>query len=112
METPPGRRSSRHSGRIPAVPVIAGGAVLLLLIAAVFLRGFNRTVGDASLTGRYTVLPLLSSRTLEALTLSWNGLSLRFSSASSPRLSGVEASDDTADIVLDGGSTIRLTPGR
>jgi hypothetical protein len=112
METPPGRRSSRQTGRIPAVPVIGGGAVVLLLIAAVFLRGFERRVGDASLAGRYAVLPLLSSRTMDSLTLSWNGLSLQFSRASTPRLFGVDAADNTTDILLDGGSRIRLTPGR
>jgi hypothetical protein len=55
------------------------------------------------------VTPILRSRSLEQLTLSWNGISLRFSRSAS--LSGYDASTGAGAIVLADGSRLRLAPG-
>jgi hypothetical protein len=99
------------SGRRALAPAIYGGAVLALLVAGLFLRGFEREIGDARITGRYRPLHFSGSQSLDALTVSWNGLDLRFSRSSSPALAGFEPGPGAGDIVLDGGARLRLTPG-
>ncbi len=89
--------------------MIYGGAVLALVAAGLFLRGMDLQVGDAQVTGRYDPLP--GSRSLRDLTLSWHGLSLRFSPSSSPGLAGFDDAAGASDILLDTGARLRLTPG-
>ncbi len=89
---------------------VYGGVVLLLLALALFFRPVNAAVGDARVTGRYEFLPLFQSRDLRDLTLSWNGMSLRFSDATSPALKGFETTDNGTDIVFDADMRLRLSP--
>lgn len=103
METTHGRRT--------LVPVVYGGVVLLLLLAGLFFRGFSREVGDASVAGRYTLVPLLGSHSLRSLSLTWNGLSLHFSRATTPGLADFDTGAGTDEIVLSSGARLRLSPG-
>ncbi len=103
MDTPHGRRA--------LVPVVYVGIVFLLLIAGLFFRGFSRDVGDASVAGRYTLLPVLGSHSLDTLTFTWNGLSLHFSRSSTPGLSDFQSESGDDEIVLASGTRLRLVPG-
>ena len=102
----PGRR--RPTIRKTAV---FGGAVVILLVAALFARGFSRDVGDGRVPGRFSLFPLLGSRAPEELTLTWNGLALHFAHSISPGLKGVEPAAGGTDLVFDGGLRLRLVPG-
>lgn len=94
------------------IPVAVYGAAILLLLVAVFLaRGFTREVGDARVSGRFSVLPLLHSRVPEQLALTWNGLTLRFARGTTPSLRGFEAAGAGTDLVFDDGARLRLAPG-
>ncbi len=90
--------------------VVYAGAVLLLLCLAVFAGSFSRTVvGETRVSGRFSPLPLFNRDALEELTVSWNGMSLRFSRASSPGLVRLETGHGTADIVLADSERLRLS---
>jgi hypothetical protein len=91
------------------VPVVYGGVILLLLLPAMFFRGFFLTVGDARLTGRFASFPLFQSATLDNLDLSWHGMSFRFSRLSTPALLGVQSGEQGTDIVFNNGTLLRLT---
>ncbi len=104
--------ASRGSRRPPVLTLaVYGGAVVLLLMAAFFARGFSRDVGDGRVAGRYSLFPLLGSHAPEELTLTWNGLALHFTRAMTPALQGVEAAEGSTDLVFDGDIRLRLTPG-
>jgi len=90
---------------------VYGGAVVLLLAAALFARGFSRDVGDGRVAGRFSLFPLLGSHAPEELTLTWNGLALHFAHSMSPALEGVEPAAGSTDLVFEGGIRLRLTPG-
>jgi len=92
-------------------PAVYGGVVLLLLLLAFFAPGFSQGVGDARIAGRYVLLPLFRPRALQSLTVSWNGMALRFSRSATPALEGFETSDAGAAIVLANNVRLRLTPG-
>ena len=98
-------------GRSLLILAVYGGVVLLMLLLAVFARGFSQEVGDAQIAGRYAVFPLLRSHTLKELTLTWNGIALRFSRSTTPALEGIETNDAGTDIVFAGNTRLRLTPG-
>jgi hypothetical protein len=53
----------------------------------------------------------MRARTLQNLTVTWNGLALRFSRGSTPALQGIETTDGGADILFDGDVRLRLAPG-
>ena len=93
------------------IPAVYGGVVLLLLLLAFFAPGFSQGVGDARVAGRYMLLPLFKPRMLQSLTLSWNGMALRFSRSATPALEGFETGDAGAAIVLSDNVRLRLTPG-
>jgi hypothetical protein len=93
------------------IPAVYGGVVLLLLLLAFFAPGFSQGVGDARVAGRYVLLPLFRPRALQSLTLSWNGMALRFSRSATPALEGFETSDTGAAIVLADNVRLRVTPG-
>lgn len=90
---------------------VYGGAVALLLMAALFARGFSRDVGDGRVAGRFSLFPLFGSRAPEELTLTWNGLALHFAHSMTPALKGVESAAGSTDLVFDGDIRLRLTPG-
>jgi hypothetical protein len=92
-------------------PAVYGGVVLLLLLLAFFAPGFSQGVGEARVAGRYVLFPLFRPRALQSLTLSWNGVALRFSRSAAPALEGFEISDAGAAIVLANNVRLRLTPG-
>ena len=87
------------------------GVVLLLVALALFFRPVTASVGDARVTGRYALLPLFQSRDLRDLTLSWNGMALRFSGSTSPALKGFETTANGTDIIFDADMRLRLSPG-
>jgi hypothetical protein len=89
--------------------VVYVGAALLLLCLAVFAGGFSRTVGEVRISGRFSPLPIFNRSRLEELTLSWNGLDLRFSRALNPGLVRMEAADGSTDIVFAGNERLRLS---
>jgi hypothetical protein len=106
------------------IPVLYVGVILALLALALFGRGFSFSVGDARLSGRYAPLPLFGSRQASEVTVSYNGLSLRFSRriplragapeqaaalAVSRGLRAVERYAAGADIVFEGDARLRLT---
>jgi hypothetical protein len=93
------------------MPLVYGGVVLILLLLALFARGFSRDVGDGRVAGRYSLFPLLQSHTPEELTLTWNGLALRFSRSMTPALRGFEPARAGTDIVFEGDIRLRLSPG-
>lgn len=93
------------------IPTVYGGVVLLLLLLAFFARSFSLGIGDARVAGRYVLFPLFRPRALQSLTLSWNGMALRFSRSSTPALEGFETSDAGIDIVLAHNVRLRVTPG-
>jgi len=101
----------RPRGRRKIPVAVYGAAVLLLLVAVLFARGFTREVGDARVSGRFSVLPLFHSRVTEQLAVTWNGLTLRFARGSSPAVQGFEAEGSGTDIVFDDGARLRLVPG-
>jgi hypothetical protein len=105
------------------IPFLYVGVILLLLALALFARGFSHSIGDARLAGRYAPLPLFGSRETSSVTLSYHGLSLRFSrrfplligasgqSAGSSRPRGllaVERYAAGADILFEGDIRLRL----
>jgi hypothetical protein len=90
---------------------VYGGVVLLLLLLALFTRGFSQSIGDARVGGRYSTFPLFQSTSLETLTVSWNGLSLRFSRTSTPGLRYMETIAGGAEVVFDGDLRLRLQRG-
>ena len=100
------------SGRRTQLPVVYGGVVLVLLLAGFLLRGFSFAVGDAGISGRYSLLPLLGAHSPRALSFTWNGLSLHFSSRSTPGLVDVLSAPGDTQIVLAGGERLRLVPGQ
>ncbi len=94
------------------IPVAVYGAAILLLLVAVFLaRGFSREVGDARVSGRFSILPLLHSHVPEQLALTWNGLTLRFARGTKPSLRGFETAGAGTDLVFEDGARLRLAPG-
>lgn len=98
------------TGRL-RIPAVYGGVVLLLLLLAFFAPSFSLGVGDARVAGRYVLFPLFRPRALQSLTLSWNGMALRFSQSTAPALAGFETSEDGVDIVLAHNARLRVTPG-
>ncbi|MGO9308207.1 MAG: hypothetical protein ACLQDL_04190, partial [Spirochaetia bacterium] len=99
-------------GRSFLGPLVYGSVVLLLLLLALFARGFSRDIGAGRVAGRYALFPLFQSREPEELTVTWNGLSMRFSQSTTPGLKGFEPGpDNAADIVFDGGIRLRVSPG-
>ena len=92
------------------VPIVYIGAILLLLLLALFAKSFSESIGDARVSGRFSPFPLFNASTLEELTLSWNGLSFDFSQNAQPGLRRYEAGDGQADIVFDGNARLRLSP--
>ena len=101
----------RSPARSALLAAIYSGVVLLLLGLALFARGFTANVGDARVAGRYAFLPLLRARELRELTLSWNGIALRFSDSSSPALRSYESTADGTDIIFNTEMRLRLSPG-
>lgn len=101
----------KSPARSALLSVVYGGVVLLLLLLALFARGFSQDVGDARVGGRYTMFPLFPSRSLEELTLSWNGFALRFSRGATPGLRTWESTPDGNEVVFDGDVRLRLSPG-
>lgn len=93
------------------IPGVYGGVVLLLLILAFFARGFSQGVGDARVAGRYAPFPLFRPTSLQNLTLSWNGIALRFSRLTTPALESIETSEAGTDIVLGDNVRLRVTSG-
>ncbi len=84
------------------------GVALLLLALAAFARSYSAQMGNARLSGRYSPFPLFRSQRLEELTLSWNGLDLRFSRRSTPRLERIESQAGATNIVFEGDTRLRL----
>jgi hypothetical protein len=101
----------KNRARSATRAAVYGGVVLLLLLLALFARGFSQNVGEARVGGRYAMFPLFSSRSVERLSLAWNGISLRFSRGSSPAVQGWESTPDGMDILFDGGIRLHLQPG-
>ncbi|HYW84538.1 MAG TPA: hypothetical protein VFB30_14850, partial [Spirochaetia bacterium] len=97
------------SRRFLLASVVYVSAALLLVCCAALAGSFSQTVGDARISGRFSPFPPFNRSRLEELTLSWNGLDLRFSRASKPALVRFDAGDGTADIVLDGNERLRLS---
>jgi hypothetical protein len=93
------------------IPGVYGGVVLLLLILAFLARSFSQGVGDARVSGRYAPFPLFRPTALQNLTLSWNGIALRFSRLTTPALEGVESSESGTDIMLEDNVRLRVTAG-
>src|SRR5271165_1644871 len=99
-------------GRSFLLPLSYGGVVLLLLLIALFARGFSRDIGDGRVAGRYSLFPLFQSRAPEELTLTWNGLALRFSRTMTPGLTSWEPAENrSTDIIFNGNLRLRLSPG-
>ena len=110
QSTPPDvARGPRRSAVLKTA--VYGGAGILLLMAALFARGFSRDVGDGRVAGRFSLFPLLGSRAPEELTLTWNGLALHFAHSTTPSLKAVESAAGSTDLVFDGDLRLRLTPG-
>ena len=84
--------------------LVYAGAVLLVICLAVFAGSLSRTVGGARISGRFSPFPLFNRSNLEELTLSWNGLNMRFSRASLP-------ADGTGDIMLAGNERLHIVAG-
>jgi hypothetical protein len=101
----------RFSARSALPFAVFGGVVLLLLCLALWARGFTADVGDARVAGRFAPFPLFQARALRDLTLSWNGMSLRFSGSTRPALAAYDISGDGRDIVFDTEMRLRLSPG-
>ncbi|HEY9593519.1 MAG TPA: hypothetical protein VHE79_03520, partial [Spirochaetia bacterium] len=101
----------RSPARPRLVPVVYGGAVIILLVLALFARGFSENVGDARIAGRYTMFPLFSSRVPERITLAWNGFALHFSRATTPAMRGFASAPGAAEILFDGDARLRLSAG-
>ena len=110
---------SMHEAPAPVGPrrasvlkiVVYGAAVVVLLAAALFARGFSRDVGDGRVAGRFTFFPLLGSHIPDDLTLTWNGLALHFTHSMTPALTGIDTSAGSTDLLFDGDVRLRLTPG-
>ncbi len=81
--------------------LVYAGAALLMICLAVFAGSLSRTVGGARISGRFSPFPLFNRSNLDELTLSWNGLNLRFPRASLP-------ADGTGDIVLAGNERLHV----
>jgi hypothetical protein len=92
--------------------LVFAAAALLVLLLAFFTRGFSESVGDARVVGRYAALPLFGARALTQLSVTWNGLTLRFSPASSPALTGYQTVSAGIDIILAGDARLRVTSGQ
>jgi hypothetical protein len=92
--------------------LVFAAAALLLLLPAFFTRGFSQSVGDARVVGRYAAVPLFGARSLTQLSVTWNGLTLRFSAASSPALRGYETTGAGIDIILAGDARLRVSAGQ
>jgi len=90
--------------------LVYAGAALLLLCLAVLAGSFSQTMGDARISGRFSPFPLFNRSQLEALTVSWNGLSLSFSRASDPGLIRMQAAGGAEDIVFADNERLRLSP--
>jgi hypothetical protein len=101
----------KSPARSRLVPVVYGGVIVLLVVLAVFARGFSQNVGDARVAGRYTMFPLFSSRAPQQVTVSWNGIALRFSASTTPALRGFESVGAAADLLFDGDTRLRLVAG-
>jgi len=98
-------------GRSPFLTFVYGGIVLLLVLLALFARGFSRDIGDGRVAGRYSLFPLFQSHAPEELTLTWNGFALHFSRSMTPGLKGYEPAQAGTDVVFDGDVRLRLSPG-
>ena len=105
----PAQRGPRRAS-VLRIAVYAA-AVVLLVAAAFFARGFSRDVGDGSVAGRFSLFPVLGSRVPEELTLTWNGLALRFTRSMTPALTGIETTAGSTDLLFEGDVRLRLTPG-
>jgi hypothetical protein len=89
--------------------LVYAGAALLLVCLAVFAGSFSQTFGAARVSGRFSPFPLFNRSRLEALTLSWNGITLSFSRGSNPGLLMMETGAGTADIVFGDKERLRLS---
>jgi hypothetical protein len=90
---------------------VYAGALLLLLCLAALAGSFTQVVGGARISGRFSPFPLFNKSLLEELTVSWNGLDLRFSRAAPAGLLRFESAGNAADIV-EGDARLRLSsPG-
>jgi hypothetical protein len=69
------------------IPFLYSAVILGLFALALFGRGFSHGLGEARLTGRYAALPLFGSREVRTVSLSYNGLGLRFSRSAHSRIS-------------------------
>jgi hypothetical protein len=104
--------AQRGPRRAPVLKIaVYAAAVILLLAAAFFTRGFSRDVGDGRVAGRFSLFPVLGSRVPEELTLTWNGLALHFTRSMSPALAGIDTTSGSTDLLFDGDVRLRLTPG-
>jgi len=99
-------------GRSRLFLLVYAGAALIVVLFALFARGFSRDIGDGRVSGRYALLPIFQSAVPENLTLTWNGFVLHFSRSTSPALKGYEpAPDKSADLVFDGGARLHFSSG-
>ena len=92
------------------VPLVYVAVILLLLLLALFAKSFSETLGGARISGRYSPLPLFTTRSLEELRFSWNGLDLRFSRRADPGLVRLETADGQADIVFAQDDRLHISP--
>ena len=83
-------------------------APLLLLCLALLAGSFTQTVGSARVSGRFSPIPLFNRTFLQSLTLSWNGLDLRFSRPAAPGVLRFDAAAGAADII-DGHARLRVS---
>ncbi len=103
----PGSVRARRGTRAAVYAGVTAVALLIIFAA----RGFSREVGDAQLAGRFSLLPLLHSRTPQELALTWNGLTLHFARTMTPGVVGFESVGTSTDIVFQDGSRLRVAPG-
>jgi len=111
----------KPSRKLPFISIsIYASVVFVLLYLAIFTQGFSMDFRDVRISGRYAPFPLLGSRTVRELTLSYNGLEFSFSRAvplacQTPGagirtfpLNSVETYSDGVDILFEGGFTAHL----
>lgn len=105
------------------IPFLYVAVILGLFALALFGRGFSHSLGEARLAGRYAALPLFGTREVRTLSLSYNGLSLRFSRAPRSRIALRDAGGSVvgtrplravvltatgAEVVFDGGARLAI----
>ncbi len=111
----------KPSRKLPVISTsIYVSVVLVLLYLAVFAQGFSMNFKDVRISGRYAPFPLLGSRTVLELTLSYNGLEFSFSRAvplayQTPgagirklSLDSLKTYSDGVDILFEGGFAVHL----